>query len=424
MKKKIYIILCLFISFQLLANNDLELKRIEDYKNYCLENLNKVDKIERVKLYENLCYYYYLKEYDKIKQKYYIDEAIKYSYSINDNFCISYSLIINILWDFNIDIKQNINKTLIALELGKESHNHEAVLNSLLCLAFFNGRIYNLPEAIKYLNLSEKYIEKFKLEKFEYLLIKTFLNNYYIIDYSITRNSINEFNNYYYKNKNKINIIKKNFYYCNLDFIINGINQSNSTNYNLKSDSNNYNYFEYYTKRKTNIRLMQNIKNNNESKIEVQKFFKDNLSKKNKNEILDFFNNSIKFEYLLKQKKYNEFLKLFTQKRKETKILDYEFSFKNRWYQELYNNSSINKEYLNNIKLNIEINYKNKINSSLKNVKFSKVYQEHYLYYIEKENRIKWYYYFVITLIISITLIILNKKIKFKLRNNNQLKLK
>jgi hypothetical protein len=416
MKKLQSFIFLLITNFYCTANNpDLEIKKLEEYKDYCLENINKVEGIERVKLYENLSYYYHLKYFDKVKQKYYIDEAINYSHSINDEYCLSYSILINNLWDFSVNQKNNTLKILNALELGKKTENHEAVLRALNCLAFYNARINNFQDTENYLKLASLYINKFNLSKFEYFIVKSHIYNSYIKDYTIARNTIKEFNEYFNKNKENINLVEKFYYLCNIDIIINGLNLANNTKYILMSNSNRINFynFEYYIIRKKYFNIIKKIKENKETKEEVDSFIKSNKLKIKKNELFDFFNKSIEYEYLFKAKKYDQFLQLFNQKTKETSTINYEFQFKNEWFFELYNNSNINKEDLFNMKLNIEQNFKNTITQTLNKKTFSKIQQEHYLYYIEKENK-KIIYIYIFSIIL--VLIIISFKFLIKKR--------
>jgi hypothetical protein len=403
---KIKILILFYFSQLGFSNNDF--KAFEAYKNYCMKNVERNSGIEKVKMYIDLSDYYHFKELDSQKQIYYIRKAIEYSKGINDNYCLSSALVKEsvVLRYKNDDC---VNKVLNVLKLGKESGNHEAVNQAFILLVFYNCRANNFVEAENFLKLSEQYCDLFDLDKLTFYNAKIIFYNSFIKDYEIVNETFMEFYKYYTENIDNYSEIEKIKHLAYAKRISSGYAIYNSTKYNIDKYNNiNYNYLKYYDflDKKNQILIHIEQKNFVQADIIYNKLKKTCLNHFSHSFEMDF----IKYEYLFQNNKYSEVFEDFKNKNKDYIFFDYEHTYKNKWFDILYEKSDLDKNLLIEQKFIYEEKFNEEM-SGLKNISFFEMYNDHYLYHVNKK-----FYTKIIVAICVFVVLLLVIKLYFKIK--------
>jgi hypothetical protein len=189
-----YIFFFIIVNFQLYANS---YNNLENEVLYYKRKLRTTDGIEKINAYRNLVLYYHYKEYNDSITKKYVNEAIKYSNSKNDENLLALSYTIDAqLKMINInDYKTQIDYCTKALNLGIKNINHLAVQLALVNISYYFSNLLNFNSALNYLELAEKFSDNYYLDKLEVNLLKLHLTS-----------KINNYNDIVYLNKININI--------------------------------------------------------------------------------------------------------------------------------------------------------------------------------------------------------------------------
>jgi hypothetical protein len=397
---KIKILILFYFSQQGFSNHDF--KAFEAYKNYCLKNVEKVSGIEKVKMYNDLSDYYYLKDQDTQKQIYYIRKAIEYSRSINDNYCISLALVKE---SVHLRYKNDdcVNKILNILKLGKESGNHEAVNQVFLILVLYNCRINNLVEAENYIKLSERYCDLFDLNKLMFYNIKIILYTSFIKDYQIAKQTFLDFYKHYNENIENYNEIEKIKHLAYAKRISSGFVVNNSIQFNIDKYSDiNYNYLKhfYFYDKKKELLIQIEQKNFEQADIIFNELKKTCINNYSHGFEMDF----IKYEYFFQNNKYSDVFEDIKNKNKSYIFFNYEHTYINKWFNVFYEKSDLDKNLLIEQKYIYEEKFNEEM-SGLKNISFFNMYNDYYLYHVNK----KFYTKIIVTLCIFVVLLLVIK---------------